>query len=69
MRNFYLTLQLVSEERLSFYTLRQLWDHYLHLYIFPNSALPFFEKPPTFEIPSYFYGQLFHILLYGVSLS
>ena len=46
MRNFYLRLQLVSEERLSFYTLRQLWNHYLHLYILPNSVLPFFEIPP-----------------------
>ena len=43
MRNFYLRLQLVAEERHSFYTPRQLWNHYLHLYILPNSVLPFVE--------------------------
>ena len=53
---------------------RQLWNHYLHLYISPNSVLPFVEVPPgNNRIPmellqNYFYGQLFHIHLYGVSL-
>ena len=58
----------------SFYTPRQLWNHYLHLYISPNSVLPFVEVPPgNNRIPmellqNYFYGQLFHIHLHGVSL-
>ena len=75
MRNFYLRLRLVAEERHSFYTPRQLWNHYLHLYILPNSVLPFVEiLPGSNRIPmellqNYFYGQLFHIRLYGVSLS
>ena len=47
MRNFYLRLQLVAEERHSFYTPRQLWNHYLYLYILPNSMLPFVEILPA----------------------
>lgn len=60
---------------ISFYTPRQLWNHYLYLYILPNSVLPFVEiLPGSNRIPmellqNYFYGQLFHIRLYGVSLS
>ena len=74
MRNFYLRLQLVAEERHSFYTPRQLWNHYLYLYILPNSVLPFVEiLPGSNRIPmellqNYFYGQLFsYSFIWGFS--